>query len=81
MTGCDDASKMCETVQVDLCRLPRALVVAGCATYHPEPISPGENAVALENRTLENPRLKKFVELSLAGEVQPGSTGSWVWPG
>lgn len=46
-------------------------LVVGCASYHPQPISPGDNATALDSRTLDDPRLQEFIaaELGSDGEV------------
>jgi len=45
-----------------------AVLLAGCARYHPAPLSPGETAAALESRTLAaNPRLQDFLRASLPG--------------
>ena len=41
------------------------LLLAGCASYRSEPISPAENAAALESRTLDNSRLGHFIRASL----------------
>lgn len=51
--------------------LALALVfVSGCATYHPQPISPADNARNLESRSLDDVRLRRFIAagLSLGGE-------------
>ncbi len=52
-------------------------LVAGCAEHRPEPLSAAANASDLENRTLDDPRLRIFVLASLAGEAKPGSAISW----
>jgi cobalt-zinc-cadmium efflux system outer membrane protein len=38
------------------------LVTAGCATYHPQPISPEKTAAAFDTRSLANPDLRAFLE-------------------
>jgi len=53
------------------------VTVAGCAKFHPQPISPTETAAAFEARTLENPDLKKFIEANLTGEAIPWPPASW----
>jgi multidrug efflux pump subunit AcrB len=40
-------------------------LLAGCARFKNEPISPSETADALEHRTLDNPALKSFLETNL----------------
>jgi outer membrane protein, heavy metal efflux system len=49
------------------CRISLVLLclLAGCARFKHEPISPGQTANALEGRTLENPALKSFLETNL----------------
>lgn len=39
-------------------------LAAGCAQYQPEPISPAAGAMALETRSLNNPRLQAFIAAS-----------------
>jgi cobalt-zinc-cadmium efflux system outer membrane protein len=48
----------------------------GCASYKPAPISPVENGRALDSRSLENPRLQKFIgaELGNKGKADPPPT-------
>lgn len=49
--------------------LPTLLLVAltaGCTSYHPEPLSPADRAAAIGARTLDNPRLLKFISLEHA---------------
>jgi outer membrane protein TolC len=50
---------------------------AGCAEVSPEALSASANASDLENRTLDDPRLRKFVRASLAGESEPRNGISW----
>ena len=40
------------------------MALAGCATLHPEPLSPTINAAALDSRTLDDPRLHRFLRAS-----------------
>lgn len=49
------------------------VLVAGCASYHPEPVSPTDNASALDSRTLGDQRLQKFIEVELdrTGKADP----------
>ncbi|MDR3569501.1 MAG: TolC family protein [Syntrophobacteraceae bacterium] len=54
-----------------------AAILAGCATFHPQPISPQVNASALEGRTLDNPSLKKFMEENLHRRIHPWPLPSW----
>ena len=51
-----------------------AVLLAGCASYRPAPLSPAANAVALDSRTLDDPRLQHFVLASLSSnrEALPG---------
>lgn len=52
-------------------------LAAGCASYQPEPISAADGASALESRTLDDPRLQKFIGFGLARDGEPDSTPSW----
>ena len=54
-----------------------SILVTGCATYRPAPISPAENATALNARTLDNPRLRKFIALDLKLDGKPDPSPSW----
>ncbi len=59
-----------------LCNLAMAagasMALAGCARFRPEPLSPAVNAAALEGRTLDNPRLQRFLLAALpAGRAAP----------
>jgi len=40
------------------------LALAGCAQFRPEPLLPALNAAALDSRSLENPRLRRFLQAS-----------------
>ena len=44
--------------------------VSGCVSYHPQPMLPADNARALESRSLDDERLRRFiaVAVSLRGE-------------
>ena len=45
------------------------LPLAGCATYHPQPISPEKTAAAFDARSLTNENLRAFLETNqVAGE-------------
>ena len=49
------------------CRISLVLLclLAGCARFKNEPISPAQTANALEGRTLDNPALRSFLETNL----------------
>ena len=53
---------------------------AGCTTYHPEPISPADNARLLDDRTLDDPGLQKFIAMGLDRERKPGPLPTWELP-
>ncbi len=42
-----------------------SVLLAGCAQFHPEPLSPAANAETLDARTLDDPRLHRFLLASL----------------
>ena len=50
-----------------------AVLVSGCASYRPEPLSPADNASVLDSRTLGDRRLQKFIEVALhrTGKADP----------
>ncbi len=50
-----------------------AVLLAGCQSYHAAPLSPDAHAAALESRSLDDPRLHRF--LTAAGAPDPVS--SW----
>jgi outer membrane protein TolC len=52
-------------------------LVAGCARYHPQPLSPAETATRLENRSLANPDLKAFLEKNLNRNLNPWPAAKW----
>lgn len=55
-----------------------AALLAGCASYQPEPISPAVEASALESRTLNNPRLREFISVGFSVNHQTRTpTSSW----
>jgi outer membrane protein TolC len=47
-------------------------LLAGCATYHPKPLSPAATAGRFQTRTLADPGLKQFVE-----RYAPQSATAW----
>src|SRR5207247_10016955 len=48
------------------------MLAAGCAEASPEKLSAAANAGDLENRTLDDARLRDFAVASLASTVEPG---------
>lgn len=57
-----------------------SILLAGCASFQPKPISPTETAAAFEARGLADPGLKKFLEQNLKREVTPWPLPSWDFP-
>jgi len=53
-----------------------AALLAGCASYRAEPISPVASAAALDARTLDDPRLTRFVR-GAAPEERASNTIPW----
>ena len=53
-------------------------LLAGCARYHAEPLSPSASADALLSRTLEDPRLHKFIVHEMP-EDEDGTAGASQW--
>ncbi len=54
-----------------------AAALAGCASFQSKPISAATNAATLERRSLENPRLQKFMEQSLNRPIRPWPVSRW----
>ena len=53
------------------------VLVAGCATFHPQPLSPSQTAAAFEARTLESPGLRAFLETTLHRAITPWPVEAW----
>src|ERR1700691_2765792 len=54
-----------------------SMLISGCASYQPVPISPEANARALDSRSLTNPRLREFVALALRPDGEVSSDPTW----
>jgi outer membrane protein TolC len=52
-------------------------LVAGCARFQPQPLSPAETAAGLESRSLDNPGLKTLLEKNLNRELNPWPAAKW----
>ena len=52
-------------------------MLAGCAHYQPQPLSPEPTAAMLESRRLEDPGLKIFLEQNLGRELKPWPPENW----
>ena len=52
-------------------------LVAGCARFQPQPLSPAETAASLESRSLDNPALKAFLEKNLGRELNTWPAAKW----
>src|SRR5258706_8008363 len=50
---------------------------AGCARFHPQPLSPERAAAELENRSLTNATLKTFLETNLHREFTDWPAAGW----
>lgn len=57
-----------------------AVLLTGCANFKPEPISPVDNASALDSRKLDDPRLQKFIAFGLEHEGKPDPALKWDLP-
>jgi len=54
-----------------------AALLAGCASYHPEPISPASSATSLDSRTLNDQRLQQFIAAELANNGKADPPPTW----
>jgi cobalt-zinc-cadmium efflux system outer membrane protein len=52
-------------------------LTAGCATYQPKPLDPGQTAAAFESRSLTDSGLKDFLQRNLKREVLSWPRRSW----
>ena len=52
-------------------------LLAGCARFQPQPLSPVDTAAGLENRSLNNPALKSFLERNLGRELNTWPAAKW----
>jgi cobalt-zinc-cadmium efflux system outer membrane protein len=52
-------------------------LTVSCARFHSKPISPAQTALAFESRTLEQTKLKEFLEKNLHREIAPWPPSSW----
>lgn len=50
-------------------------LLAGCATYHPQPIAPAQLARQFEQRTLDSGDLHAYLTGALGHDIEP-----WPWP-
>jgi cobalt-zinc-cadmium efflux system outer membrane protein len=54
-----------------------SLLLAGCVSYHPQPISPEKSAAEFESRTLLDSGLKAYLEKNTSHEITPWPPESW----
>jgi len=52
-------------------------VLAGCARFEPRPIAPADTASQLDQRRLDAPALKSFLEQNLHRELAPWPLAAW----
>jgi outer membrane protein TolC len=52
-------------------------LLAGCETYHPQPLSPDKTAAQLEGRRLDDAGLKKFLEENSGGGLKNWPVEKW----
>lgn len=55
------------------------VVLSGCATYHPKSLEPAQTAQAIEQRSLEDPRLQAFVRAADASASNAGQAQGLRW--
>ncbi len=54
-----------------------SVALTGCAGFQPEPLSPALNATALDNRTLDDARLHRFLLANLPPAQEPAGAPRW----
>ena len=52
-------------------------LLAGCARFQPQPLSPADTAAGLESRSLDNAGLKGFLERNLGRELKAWPAPKW----
>lgn len=52
-------------------------LLAGCARFQSQPLSPADTAAGLESRSLDNPTLKAFLEKNLGRELNTWPATKW----
>jgi cobalt-zinc-cadmium efflux system outer membrane protein len=57
--------------------LAGAIFLAGCIRFHPRPLSPADTADNLENRSLCDPSLRKYLENNLHRELTNSQAAAW----
>ncbi len=53
------------------------VLISGCSSFQPRPLSPAQEISAFDNRSLENVGLKEFMEKNLHQEISPWPPDSW----
>lgn len=53
------------------------ILIYGCASFHPKPVSPAGTARAFEARTLTSPGLRAFMEKNIGCRMKPWPPASW----
>lgn len=56
------------------------VLLPGCVSFEPRPLSPADKASAFEARRLTDPGLKQFLEQNLQHEVTPWPPAAWDLP-
>ena len=52
-------------------------MLAGCARFQPQPLSPAQTAARLESRSLDSPELKSFLQTNLNRELPAWPVAKW----
>lgn len=53
------------------------VLLAGCASFTPEPIDPAAQQTAYESRRLDDPEMRQFIERSVGHEIAPWPPKTW----
>ncbi len=53
------------------------MLLAGCARFQPQPLSPADTAARLESRSLDSPALRSFLQKNLNREINPWPAAKW----
>ena len=57
--------------------IPALLALAGCASFDPQPVVPADHAAQLQQRSLDDPALRAFVDANVEAASPDGPGRAW----
>src|SRR5262245_5445026 len=76
-TGNSSRMRLLKHLVFPAAALSAITLTAGCAHFHPQPLSAEKSATELEGRSLTNAAVKNFLEKNLHREFADWPTGKW----